>query len=155
MDLDHAGLGPRDRPVAGRSRSAFKFYVAHFTSYNATYGAIGGVIVLMLWFYVSALAVLVGAELNAEIEHASPYGKDPGEKVAGEKKKIGAVAERAWTRAAARPARFSRRLPRGNCDVDAALPPAPSAPASAPGPRAERLDSQRRSSSARSACWPT
>ena len=50
----------------------------------------------MLWFYVSALAVLVGAELNAEIEHASPYGKDPGEKVAGEKKKIGALAERAW-----------------------------------------------------------
>ena len=67
----------------------FKFYVAHFGSYNATYGAIGGVIVLMLWFYVSALAVLVGAELNAEIEHASPYGKDPGEKVPGEKKKIG------------------------------------------------------------------
>jgi membrane protein len=64
---------------------AFKFYVVHFTSDNATYGAIGGVIVLLLWFYVSALAVLVGAELNAEIEHASPYGKDPGEKVAGEK----------------------------------------------------------------------
>lgn len=67
---------------------AFKFYVANFGSYNATYGAIGGVIVLMLWFYLSGLAVLVGAELNAEIEHASPYGKDPGEKVVGEKKKI-------------------------------------------------------------------
>jgi membrane protein len=53
----------------------FKFYVVNFTSYNATYGAIGGVIVLMLWFYVSGLAVLIGAELNAEIEHASPYGK--------------------------------------------------------------------------------
>ena len=39
---------------------------------NATYGAIGGVIVLMLWFFVSSLTVLVGAELNAEIEHASP-----------------------------------------------------------------------------------
>ena len=36
----------------------------------------------------------VGAELNAEIEHASPYGKDVGEKVPGEKKKIGALAER-------------------------------------------------------------
>jgi membrane protein len=54
----------------------FKFYVANFGSYTATYGAIGGVIVTMLWFYVSSLAVLVGAELNAEIEHASPYGKE-------------------------------------------------------------------------------
>ena len=67
----------------------FKFYVANFGVYTATYGAMGGVIVLMLWFYVSGLAVLVGAELNAEIEHASPYGKEPGEKVPGEKKKIG------------------------------------------------------------------
>src|SRR5467141_105650 len=63
----------------------FKFYIANFTSYTATYGLIGGAIVLMLWFYGSAFAVLIGAELNAEIEHTSPYGKDPGEKVAGEK----------------------------------------------------------------------
>jgi membrane protein len=74
----------------------FKFYVGHFASYNATYGAIGGVIVLMLWFYVSALSVLVGAELNAEIEHASPYATDPSVQEPGEKKKLGAVAERAW-----------------------------------------------------------
>jgi membrane protein len=95
----------------------FKFYVVHFTSYNATYGAIGGVIVLLLWFYVSALAVLMGAELNAEIEHASPYGKEPGERVPGEKKKIGAVAERAWEEhqatAALRPAMATT-----NCDID-------------------------------------
>jgi membrane protein len=58
----------------------FTFYITNFASYNATYGTIGGVIVLMLWFYVSSLAVLAGAELNAEIEHASPYGKEPGEK---------------------------------------------------------------------------
>jgi membrane protein len=37
----------------------------------------------MLWFYVSSLAVLIGAELNAGIEHASLYGKDPGEKEIG------------------------------------------------------------------------
>jgi membrane protein len=95
----------------------FKYYVVHFTSYNATYGAIGGVIVLMLWFYVSALAVLIGAELNAEIEHASPYGKEPGERVPGEKKKLGAVAERAWEEhqaaAALRPAMATT-----NCDID-------------------------------------
>jgi membrane protein len=99
----------------------FKFYVAHFTSYNATYGAIGGVIVLMLWFYLSALAVLVGAELNAEIEHASPYGKDPGEKMAGEKKMIGAVAERAWTEQKAA-GTFKPAIAQANCVVDAVLP---------------------------------
>jgi membrane protein len=74
----------------------FKVYVTNFTNYNATYGAVGAVIVLMLWFYISALAVLIGAELNAEIEHASPYGKEPGEKVPGQRKKIGVAAARAY-----------------------------------------------------------
>lgn len=41
--------------------------------------------VLMLWFYISGLVILAGAEMNAEIEHASPYGKAAGEKVPGEK----------------------------------------------------------------------
>jgi membrane protein len=63
---------------------AFKVYVARFADYNETYGAIGGVMVLMLWFYLSGLAILVGAEMNAEIEHASPEGKNPGERVKGE-----------------------------------------------------------------------
>ena len=74
----------------------FKFYVANFADYNATYGAVGAVIVLLLWFYISGLAILVGAELNAEIEHASPHGKDPGEKVPGQKKKLGPAAARAY-----------------------------------------------------------
>jgi membrane protein len=74
----------------------FKFYVANFADYNATYGAVGGVIILLLWFYISGLAILVGAEMNAEIEHASPWGKEPGEKVPGERKKIGAAAARAY-----------------------------------------------------------
>jgi membrane protein len=104
---------------------AFKFYVSNFGSYNATYGTIGGIIVLLTWFYVSSLAVLVGAELNAEIEHASPYGKDPGEKAPGEKKVLGPAAERAWkdshTGAAAT---VPKPAERGNCDVDVDLPPA-------------------------------
>jgi membrane protein len=74
----------------------FKVYVANFADYNATYGAVGGVIMLLLWFYISGLAILAGAEMNAEIEHASPWGKDPGEKVPGQKKKIGAAASRAY-----------------------------------------------------------
>ena len=48
----------------------FKLYVTHMGSYNATYGAIGGVIVVMLWLYVSSFAILVGAELNSVIEEA-------------------------------------------------------------------------------------
>ena len=101
----------------------FKFYITSFGSYNATYGAIGGVIVLLLWFYVSALAVLIGAEMNAEIEHASPYGKDPGEKQVGEKKKIGPLAERHWNER--QRAGTLRPLWGGlNCAIDAELPPA-------------------------------
>jgi len=111
---------------------AFKFYIQHFTSYNATYGAIGGVIVLMLWFYVSSLAVLIGAELNSEIEHASPYGKDPGEKVAGEKTKLGIIAEQEWRQQKASGA-FKPALAAANCDVDTDLPPA--AAATPPPPR--------------------
>ncbi len=75
---------------------AFKFYLANFADYNATYGSLGGVIVLMLWFYISGLSILIGAEMNAEIEHASPHGKDPGEKVPGQKRKLGAAAAREY-----------------------------------------------------------
>jgi membrane protein len=105
---------------------AFKFYVSHFGSYNATYGTIAGVIVTMLWFYVSSLAVLVGAELNAEIEHASPYGKDPGEKEVGDKKKLGDVARREWERdQALHPyAPAPAAAAEANCEVDRDLPPA-------------------------------
>src|SRR4051812_10981909 len=54
----------------------FKYYVVNISSYAATYGALGGVMVLMLWCYISGAVILVGAEMNAEIEHASPYGKE-------------------------------------------------------------------------------
>lgn len=74
----------------------FRFYVVNFGNYTETYGAIGGIIVVLTWFYLSALAILIGAELNAEIEHASPWGKDPGEKRPGERRRIGAAAERQY-----------------------------------------------------------
>ena len=76
----------------------FKYYVAHWANYTETYGLIGAVMILLLWFYVSGLVILVGAEMNAEIEHASPQGKDPGEKVAGEKRQIPRRAMRRWMR---------------------------------------------------------
>jgi len=74
----------------------FRLYVVSFADYQATYGALGGVVVLLLWMYISGLVIIVGAEINAEIEHASPWGKEPGEKTPGQRKKIGAAAERAF-----------------------------------------------------------
>jgi membrane protein len=58
----------------------FSYYVNNFGSYNETYGSIGAIIVLLTWMYVSGLIILVGGEINAEIEHAAPDGKAPGEK---------------------------------------------------------------------------
>lgn len=47
----------------------FGFYVSNFGSYNATYGSLGAVVVLLMWLYLSAYVLLLGAELNAELEH--------------------------------------------------------------------------------------
>jgi membrane protein len=48
--------------------AAFAFYVANFSSYNKTYGAIGGVIIFLTWLWISNIVVLLGAEFNAELE---------------------------------------------------------------------------------------
>ena len=55
----------------------FGMYVSHFGSYNVTYGAIGGVIVLMTWFYITGFILLMGGEINAILEEAAPAGTDP------------------------------------------------------------------------------
>jgi membrane protein len=47
---------------------AFGFYVANFGSYNKTYGSLAGVIVFLLWLWITNLALLFGAELDAELE---------------------------------------------------------------------------------------
>jgi membrane protein len=73
---------------------AFRFYVVNFGSYNEVYGTIGGVMVLLLWLYMTGLVAVVGAEMNAEIEHASAHGKAAGEKRPGARKTIGARAAR-------------------------------------------------------------
>jgi membrane protein len=51
--------------------AAFRLYVSRFATYQKTYGAIGGVMVALLWFYVTSLAILIGAQLDAAIERAS------------------------------------------------------------------------------------
>jgi membrane protein len=48
--------------------AAFAFYVANFGSYNKTYGALGGVIIFLVWLWISNVVILLGAEFNAEIE---------------------------------------------------------------------------------------
>ncbi|MFT3772115.1 MAG: YihY/virulence factor BrkB family protein [Minicystis sp.] len=58
----------------------FSLYVSHFGSYEVTYGALGSVIVFMLWIWISALVILLGAEINAVIEQYSPEGKRTGAK---------------------------------------------------------------------------
>jgi YihY family inner membrane protein len=48
--------------------AAFAFYVANFGSYNKTYGSLGGVIVFLVWLWISNVVILLGAEFNAELE---------------------------------------------------------------------------------------
>src|SRR5215213_4813940 len=64
---------------------AFKAYLSFFNSYSATYGSLGAVIILMLWFYFTGTAILVGGEINSEIENAAAEAGDPEAKEKGEK----------------------------------------------------------------------
>jgi membrane protein len=47
----------------------FSFYAANFGTFNETYGSLGAAIGFMTWLWISAIAILLGAELNAEMEH--------------------------------------------------------------------------------------
>jgi membrane protein len=63
----------------------FRTYLHFFNSYTATYGSLGAVIILMLWLYFTGAAVLIGGEINSEIEHAmaeqgSPEARKKGER---------------------------------------------------------------------------
>ncbi len=65
--------------------SLFRIYLRHFDMYSNNYGSLGAVVVLLLWFYLSGTAILIGGKINAEIENAAALRGDPDAKVHGEK----------------------------------------------------------------------
>lgn len=83
--------------IAGSA--GFSFYIQNFANYDATYGSLGAVIGLMMWLWLSVIAILFGAELNAEIEHqtaidsTSPPGAPLGHRGASMADSIGPAQE--------------------------------------------------------------
>lgn len=63
---------------------AFSIYAEHFAGYDRTYGSIGGMIVLLTWFWLTGLIFVIGGEVNALLEHEAPDGKQAGARAAGE-----------------------------------------------------------------------
>jgi membrane protein len=55
----------------------FRVYVQHWGNYSATYGSLGGIVLLMTWVWICALTLLTAAEMNKVIKDASPLGEDP------------------------------------------------------------------------------
>jgi membrane protein len=51
----------------------FSWYISNFGAYNATYGSLGAAVGMMMWMWISAIVILLGAELNAEIEHQTAH----------------------------------------------------------------------------------
>jgi membrane protein len=64
----------------------FSWYIGHFGAYNATYGSLGAAVGMMMWMWISAIVILLGGELNAEIEHQTAKDSTVGsEKPLGER----------------------------------------------------------------------
>lgn len=81
---------------------AFSFYVAHFGSYDETYGSLGAVAVLLVWFYLTAYVVLAGAELNRELIRAGRHRRS---------RQISATSAATGNRAKSSPARIDAHSP--------------------------------------------
>jgi membrane protein len=65
--------------------AALRIYLHYYNSYTATYGSLGAVMILLLWFYVTGMMLLLGAEVNAEIENAAAKQGMPDAKHKGKK----------------------------------------------------------------------
>jgi membrane protein len=63
----------------------FRVYLHYFNSYSKTYGSLGAVIILLYWLFITGLAILIGGEINSEIEHAAAEHGHPDAKAEGEK----------------------------------------------------------------------
>jgi membrane protein len=69
----------------------FALYASNLGSYDKTYGSLGGVVVLMLWLYITALVIVLGAEHNAELERQTEHDSTVGEpKPLGERHAVAA-----------------------------------------------------------------
>jgi hypothetical protein len=116
--------------------AAFALYVANFASYNKTYGTLGGVISFLVWLWISNIAVLLGAEFNAELERGRRLAAgEParlcvvrdGPRVIDERRALALAAERVATHPAA------RKIAADEPDVLAALAAAVRQPAGEQG----------------------
>jgi membrane protein len=103
----------------------FSVYAGHFGSYNVAFGSIGGVVLLMTWFYITGFIFVMGGEINAILEAASDEGKASGARAAGEAPPPRRQRPSAMPPGAAKRANVAAETPGG------AAPP-PSAPGSPP-----------------------
>jgi membrane protein len=85
----------------------FSVYVSNFGSYDATYGSVGGIIVMLLWMWISSLVLLFGAEVNAVMEQTSGEGTRAGAERREDWERIG--TKRGMPSEAARAARSTPR----------------------------------------------
>ena len=69
--------------------------MVNFGNYEEAYGTLGAIILTLLWFYITGLAMVIGAELSAEIHRASPWGKIR-DRNRGQRKRLGLAASREW-----------------------------------------------------------
>jgi membrane protein len=115
----------------------FTIYVQNFGNYNETYGALGGVIVLMMWLFINGIVILLGAEINAELErttaHDTTTGPDEpmgrrGALVANQAVGSGGADDHRRSPSGARAGRGGQQATAGRSDVGAAPPLGAAAP---------------------------